>query len=101
MANGVLFLLLCLFLGTSYAWTKLGLDGFDPLTFVLIRLLIGAAVLATWLRLRGEPVPRAPGVLRGLALLGAINVWGAFVLITWGQQYVSSSHAARSPTRVA
>jgi drug/metabolite transporter (DMT)-like permease len=23
-----------------------------------------------------------------------VNVWGAFVLITWGQQYVSSSHAA-------
>ena len=94
MANGVLFLLLCLFLGTSYAWTKLGLDGFDPLTFVLVRLLIGAAVLAAWLRLRGEPLPRAPRVVRGLALLGAINVWGAFVLITWGQQYVSSSHAA-------
>jgi drug/metabolite transporter (DMT)-like permease len=94
VANGVLFLLLCLFLGTSYAWTKLGLDGFDPLTFVLIRLLIGAAVLAAWMRVRRESFPRSPRVLRGLGLLGAVNVWGAFVLITWGQQYVSSSHAA-------
>ena len=94
MANGVLFILLCLFLGTSYAWTKLGLEGFDPLTFVLIRLLIGAAVLAAWMRVRRESVPRSPRVLRGLGLLGAVNVWGAFVLITWGQQYVSSSHAA-------
>ncbi len=94
MANGVLFLLLCLFLGTSYAWTKLGLDGFDPLTFVLVRLLIGAAVLAAWMWVRRESLPRSPRVLRGLGVLGAVNVWGAFVLITWGQQYVSSSHAA-------
>jgi drug/metabolite transporter (DMT)-like permease len=94
VANGALFVLLCLFLGTSYAWTKLGLDGFDPLTFVLIRLLIGAAVLAAWMRVRRESFPRSPRELRGLGLLGAVNVWGAFVLITWGQQYVSSSHAA-------
>jgi drug/metabolite transporter (DMT)-like permease len=94
LANIVLFLVLCLFLGTSYAWTKLGLEGFDPFSFVLLRLLIGAVVLAAWMSVRREPFPRRPRVLRGLALLGAVNVWGAFVLITWGQQYVSSSHAA-------
>ena len=82
-----------LFLGTSYAWTKLGLGGFDPLTFVLIRLLIGAAVLAAWMRARREPLP-PHGRIGRLGLLGAVNVWGAFVLITWGQQYVSSSYAA-------
>lgn len=92
--NYALFLLLSLFLGTSYAWTKLGLAGLDPLTFVLLRLLIGASVLAVWLRAAGEHVPRNPVILRQLAVLGAINVLGAFVLLTWGQQFVASSQAA-------
>lgn len=94
MANYALFILLSLFLGTSYAWTKLGLEGFDTLTFVLMRLLIGVAVLVAWMRARGERLPRDAPVLRNLAALGAINVLGAFVLITWGQQFVASSYAA-------
>lgn len=70
------------------------MDGLDPLPFVLIRLLIGVAVLAVWMRARGEPFPRERPMLSRLATLGAVNVWGAFLLITWGQQYVSSSYAA-------
>jgi drug/metabolite transporter (DMT)-like permease len=81
-------------MGTSYAFTKLGLDGFDPLSFVLVRLLIGASVLTLWMKGRGQPFPREPVLLRRLAGLGAVNVIGAFVLITWGQQYVASSYAA-------
>ncbi len=88
--NAALFAVLCLFLGSSYAWTKLGLEGLDPLTFVLSRLLIGVGVLGLWLRLSGEGVPRE----RGLYALGLLNVLGAFLLLTWGQQYVESSHAA-------
>lgn len=92
--NYALFLLLSLFLGTSYAWTKLGLAGLDTLSFVFLRLLIGATVLAVWLRAVGERLPRDPAILRQLVALGAINVFGAFVLITWGQQFLASSHAA-------
>lgn len=88
--NPALFVVLCLFLGTSYAWTKLGLEGLDPLTFVLIRLILGLGVLGAWLRLSGERLPRE----RGLYALGLLNVLGAFLLLTWGQQYVESSHAA-------
>ena len=61
---------------------------------MLIRLLIGIAVLAVWMRARGETFPRERRTLSRLGALGAINVWGAFLLITWGQQYVSSSYAA-------
>jgi drug/metabolite transporter (DMT)-like permease len=61
---------------------------------VLFRLLIGAAVLVAWMRLRGERLPRGAPVVRRLAALGSINVLGAFVLITWGQQFVASSYAA-------
>ena len=82
--------MLCLLLGSSYAWTKLGLEGLDPLTFVLSRLLIGVAVLWLWLGFSGESLPRE----RGLYALGLLNVLGAFLLLTWGQQYVESSHAA-------
>lgn len=94
ITNYALFALLSLFLGTSYAWTKLGLDGLDPLSFVFLRLLIGVCVLALWMRARHEHLPRDREVVTRLAALGSVNVIGAFVLITWGQQYVPSSYAA-------
>jgi len=81
-------------LGASYPMTELGLEGFDPLTLVFVRLVVGALVLGAWMLIRGQSLSRDPRVVRILVVIGALNTIGSFVLVTWGQKYVTASYAA-------
>lgn len=92
--NPLLFLFLALMLGASYTFTEIALEGFDPVTLVLIRLIIGAVFVALWMKMRAQPFPSAPGVLRLLVVIGLLNTIGSFLLITWGQEYVTASYTA-------
>jgi drug/metabolite transporter (DMT)-like permease len=89
-----LFLFLALILGASYPLIKVGLREFDPLTLVLVRLTIGAAFIATWMWLRGHRWPRGSAVLLLLVAVGVLNTVGGFVLVTWGQKYVSAAYTS-------
>jgi drug/metabolite transporter (DMT)-like permease len=87
-------LLLALMLGGSYPLTEVGLRGFDPLSLVFVRLLVGACFLLGWELVRGRGLPRYHGTLRLLVLIGLLNTFGSFVLVTWGQKYVTASYTA-------
>jgi drug/metabolite transporter (DMT)-like permease len=78
--------------GASYLFIKIGLEDFSPAMVVFLRTLLAAAVLA--------PLALARGALSGLArrwwpivVLAAVQVAGPFLLISWGEEEISSSLA--------
>lgn len=78
--------------GASYLFIKIGLEDFSPAMVVLLRTLLAALVLA--------PLALHRGALQGLrplfwpvVLLAAVQVAAPFVLISWGEEEISSSLA--------
>ncbi len=78
--------------GASYLFIKIGLEDFSPAMVVFLRTLLAALVLA--------PLAFQRGAMRGLrpllwpiVLLVAIQVAVPFLLISWGEEEISSSLA--------
>jgi drug/metabolite transporter (DMT)-like permease len=78
--------------GASYLFIKIGLEDFSPAMVVFLRTLLAAAVLA--------PLALRRGAFEGLAarwwpiaVLAAVQVAGPFLLISWGEEEISSSLA--------
>jgi drug/metabolite transporter (DMT)-like permease len=78
--------------GASYLFIKIGLRDLSPAWVVFARTALAALVLV--------PIARRRGALRGLAriwpgiaVLGAIQVAGPFLLITFGERHIASSLA--------
>ena len=78
--------------GASYLFIKIGLEDFSPAMVVFLRTLLAAIVLA--------PLALHRGAMRGLrqlfwpiVLLAAVQVAVPFVLISWGEEEISSSLA--------
>jgi drug/metabolite transporter (DMT)-like permease len=78
--------------GASYLFIKIGLHDFSPAMVVFLRTLLAAVVLA--------PLALRRGAFRGLrpllwpiVLLGAIQIAAPFLLISWGEEEISSSLA--------
>ena len=89
---------LTVFWGASYALIAVALEGYPPLTIVMVRMYISAAIGFAWALTIGRRVPRlvrpeggiAPIWLYFLAMSIAGNV-APFFLVSWGQTAVSSS----------
>lgn len=90
----LLFVLLSLAWGASFLFIKLALDELSPLMIGFVRLVI--ASLTMWII--AVATHRRPRFGRrtwlSLAAMGLFNNSLAFVLIPWGEQYISSSLAA-------
>jgi drug/metabolite transporter (DMT)-like permease len=78
--------------GASYLFIKIGLEDFSPAMVVFLRTFLAALVLA--------PLALRRGALAGLGarwwpvlLLAAVQVAGPFLLISWGEEEISSSLA--------
>jgi drug/metabolite transporter (DMT)-like permease len=78
--------------GASYMFIKIGVRDMSPAMVACVRIALAAAVLI--------PVAAASGALRGLtdrvgvlALVGAVQVAGPFLLISAGEEEISSSLA--------
>jgi drug/metabolite transporter (DMT)-like permease len=78
--------------GASYLFIKIGLEDFSPAMVVFLRTLLAALVLA--------PLALRRGALAGLGarwwpvlVLAAVQVAGPFLLISWGEEEISSSLA--------
>jgi drug/metabolite transporter (DMT)-like permease len=78
--------------GASYLFIKIGLEDFSPAMVVFLRTLLAALVLA--------PLAIQRGAMRGLrpllwpiVLLAAVQVAAPFLLISWGEEEISSSLA--------
>jgi drug/metabolite transporter (DMT)-like permease len=78
--------------GASYLFIKIGLEDFSPAMVVFLRTLLAALVLA--------PLAFSRGAMRGLrpllgpiVVLAAVQVAVPFLLISWGEEEISSSLA--------
>jgi drug/metabolite transporter (DMT)-like permease len=99
-----MLLLLALVWGSSFLFIKVAVsNGMPPLTLATARIAIGAAVLLTVARLRGQRWPSwsrsgaesgGAGIWLRLTFLGVIGNSLPFFLIGWGEQFTTSQLAA-------
>ncbi|MEO5884372.1 MAG: DMT family transporter [Candidatus Limnocylindrales bacterium] len=90
----LIFLSLGLIWGSSYLFIKLAVDDFGTFTLVALRLIVGAALLWTVIRVAGQRLPRERRIYGHLFVMAVVNVTIPFLLITWAEQSVESSLAA-------
>lgn len=87
-----LLLLLASLWGASYLFIKLGLEDFSPAMVVLLRTLLAALVLLP-LALHRKALGGLLERWRWIVVLAAIQVAVPFLLISWGEEEISSSLA--------
>lgn len=80
--------------GSSYLFIKLGLRAYTPSQIVAGRVGIGVAVLLVLLRYRGLSLPRGISTWRSLLFMAVVANLTPFLLITWGEERISSSLTA-------
>jgi drug/metabolite transporter (DMT)-like permease len=90
----LIFLALGFMWGSSYLFIKLAVDDFGTFTLVALRLIVGALLLWTVVRIARQPLPRERRIYGHLLVMAIINITIPFLLITWAEQSVESSLAA-------
>lgn len=85
---------LSLLWGGSFFFSKIAVGAMPPLTIVLVRVVIAAAALWLYLRLRGIAIPASPDVWKALFGMGLLNNLVPFSLIFWGQAFIDSGLAS-------
>ncbi|MGH2698037.1 MAG: DMT family transporter [Actinomycetota bacterium] len=80
--------------GSSFLFIKVALDGLSPLQIVAGRIAIGALLLIALLYARGGRLPRDRALLGTLTVMAIIANILPFMLITWGEQHITSSLTA-------
>ena len=80
--------------GSSYLFIKLAVDDFGTFTLVAFRLIVGAGLLWTVVRVARQPLPRERRMYGHLVVMAVLNITIPFLLITWAEQSVDSSLAA-------
>ena len=84
---------LSLMWGSSYLFIKIGVETLPPLSLVLLRVLVGFAILLLVVAVTRTPLPRDARTLGHLAVLGAVNIAIPFWLIGWAEQHIDSGLA--------
>ena len=84
---------LALMWGSSYLFIKIGVETLPPLSLVLLRVLVGLAILLLVVAVRRTPLPRDARTIAHLAVLGAVNIAIPFWLIGWAEQHIDSGLA--------
>jgi drug/metabolite transporter (DMT)-like permease len=80
--------------GTSFMFTKIAVSAFPPVTLVAVRMVFGALVMLSFLRLRG-PFPRiSRRDLKLFAVIGLISNALPLTMITISVSFVDSSVTA-------
>lgn len=87
---GVAFWLAALFWGTSFLWIKLGLEGWNPVSLVAFRLLIGSIFFAAALLLTGTRIRLDRKNFALVFLIAVLNPYVPFLLISWAEQSVET-----------
>jgi drug/metabolite transporter (DMT)-like permease len=80
--------------GSSYLFIKLAVDDFGTFTLVALRLVVGALLVWSVVRIAHQPLPRERRIYGHLLVMAVINITIPFLLITWAEQSVESSLAA-------
>ncbi|HMQ92475.1 MAG TPA: DMT family transporter [Amaricoccus sp.] len=89
-----LLLFLSVLWGGSFFFNEVALAELPPLTLVLLRVALAAAILRAVMRLKGIAMPRDPAIWRAFLAMGLLNNAIPFSLIVWGQSHVASGVAA-------
>ena len=84
---------LSLMWGSSYLFIKIGVETLPPLSLVLLRVLVGLAILLVVVAVTRTPLPRDARTIGHLAVLGAVNIAIPFWLIGWAEQHINSGLA--------
>ncbi len=93
-ANYVVLVLLGLIWGSSFVFFKLGVNEMPPAMVAGGRLVSGLLLLSLALRLKGRGLPKERELWARLAVVGLLNNCVPWVLIPWGEQYISSALAS-------
>ncbi len=80
--------------GGSYFFNALALRGLPPITVVSIRLVIGSVLLLAYVSARGYSFILPLKLWRDMFILGFLNLFLPFCLVTWGQKQIASGLAA-------
>lgn len=89
LLDWTLLLGLSLLWGGSFLFNALALQGFPPLTLVLLRVSIAAVALHLVLRALGQAMPRDRAVWTAFLVMGTLNNAVPFSLIVVGQMSVA------------
>jgi drug/metabolite transporter (DMT)-like permease len=84
---------LALMWGSSYLFIKIGVATLPPLSLVLLRVLVGLAILLAVVAVTRTPLPRDARTIVHLAVLGTVNIAIPFWLIGWAEQHIDSGLA--------
>jgi len=93
---GLLSLLAVLW-GGAFFFSKVALGELRPFTVVLLRFGVAGIAMLLVVRLTGHRMPRSPRTWAGFVVLGALNNFIPFSLITWGQVHITSGPPRSSP----
>lgn len=75
-------------------WIKIALQEMTPVALVAFRVLFGLIYSTAVIVIKRVEIPWDVKTWRTLLLLGFTNIAAPFLLISWGQKYISSSEAA-------
>ena len=89
-----LLVLLALLWGSSFTWIKIAVETIPPATLTAGRIALAALILLAVVRLRGIALPSSPAIWLHLLVQSLINLVLPFLLISWGEQHVSSGLAS-------
>jgi drug/metabolite transporter (DMT)-like permease len=86
----LLFVLVSFLWGIPYLLIKIAIEDLSPVLVVAGRTAVAAAVLIPFALMRGT-LGALRGRLRVVALIAMVHIVGPFLLITYGEQHITSS----------
>ena len=89
-----LLLLLAVIWSTSFLLIKVGVETVPPFILTASRLTIAALIFCLYLAIKGQWIPMHPRALLLYFVSGVVGNSLPFVLISWGEIYISSSLTA-------
>lgn len=92
--NLLLLLLLGTIWGSSYLFIKIAVADVPPLTLVAGRLVLAALILWGLMAVSRQAMPRRRSLWGTYTIMGFFSGTLPYVLISWGEQYISSGLAA-------
>jgi drug/metabolite transporter (DMT)-like permease len=93
-ADWAILLVLSVIWGGSFFFIEIAIDTVAPLTLVLLRVAIAAALLWAWLLARGERLSMPPGAASAFLILALLNNVVPFTMFVWAQEEITGGLAS-------
>ena len=90
---GMLILLAALW-GSSFLFIKIAVTDIGPMTYAMLRVLVGSITLLLVVVARGQKLPKDRRVWARFGFMGAVGILIPFAASSWGAQYIAAGLAA-------